>query len=90
MSLFGCESLFRYFWHYRVLHDVDTNTEAAIPVDPNALHRYNDIIANPDIAYDIIRRSIESQARMETDNELNSQDAVRMYDYVRENKYPNP
>ena len=60
----------------RILHDVDTNTEAAIPVDPNALHRYNDIVANPEIAYDIIRRSIESQARMETDNELNSQDAV--------------
>jgi hypothetical protein len=37
-----------------VLHDVDTNTEAAIPVDPNTLHRYNDIVANPEIAYDII------------------------------------
>jgi L-fucose isomerase-like protein len=74
----------------RVLHDVDTNTEAAIPVDPIALHRYNDIIANPDIAYDIIRRSIESQARRETDNELNSQDAVRMFGFVRKNNYPNP
>jgi hypothetical protein len=42
------------------------------------------------IAYDSIRRSVESQARMETDNELNSQDAVRMYDFVRKNNYPNP
>ena len=57
----------------RVLHDVDTNTEAAIPGDPNALHRYN--VANPEIAYDIIRRS---------------QDSVRMYDFVRKNNYPNP
>jgi len=72
----------------RILHDVDTNTEAAIPVDPNAMHRYNDFVANPVIAYDIIRRSIESQARMETDNELNSQDAVVRL--CQENNYPNP
>lgn len=75
----------------RVLHDVDTNTTALVQVDPNALHRYNDIVSNPDVAYDIIRRSIESRARMEPgSSELNSQDAVRMYDFVRQSNYPNP
>jgi hypothetical protein len=44
------------------------------------MHRYNDFVTNPEIAFDIIRRSIESQARMETDNELNSQDAARIYE----------
>jgi hypothetical protein len=74
----------------RILHDVDTNTEAAVPVDPNALHRYNDIVANPEIAYDVICRSVESHSRMEMDNELNSQDAVRMYNFVRKSNYPSP
>jgi hypothetical protein len=74
----------------RILHDVDTDTEATIPADPSALHRYNDIVANPDIAYDIICRSVESHATLETDNELNSQDVVRMYDFVRKGSYPKP
>ena len=73
-----------------ILHDVDTDTEATIPADPNALHRYNDIVANPDIAYDIICRSVESRATLETDKELNSQDAVRMYNFVRKSSYPKP
>jgi hypothetical protein len=72
------------------LHDVDTNTEATIPADPNALHQYNDIVAIPDIAYDIISRLVESHATLEIDNELNSQDAVRMYDFVRKSSYQKP
>jgi hypothetical protein len=72
------------------LHNIDTNTEATIPADPNALHQYNDIVANPDIAYDIISSLVESHATLEIDNKLNSQDAVRMYDFVRKSSYPKP